>query len=264
MRYAKYVIVTVLLASIISITPNIAFSEHFSVLSVQTDRSTYGVGDTVVINGTVTKVEEGAPVTLQVFNPRNVMYTIDQAMLNEDRTFSTSIKIGGKLGISGTYTVKATYTGLSAQDTFEFSTTTPAPIRIGGFEVKASLSNGNVDKIAVDQPFRSLIVRVSTDMGDGALTITLPRDVLDAKLGDMDDEFIVLVDNDETEFKETSTTAASRTLSIPVPAGTSEIEIIGTSVIPEFGIIAALVLAIAVGAIIVVSRKNQILSILPR
>jgi predicted secreted protein with PEFG-CTERM motif len=49
-----------------------------------------------------------------------------------------------------------------------------------------------------------------------------------------------------------------------VPAGTEDIEIIGTCVIPEFGVIAALVLAAAVGAIVVVSRKNQILKVLPR
>jgi predicted secreted protein with PEFG-CTERM motif len=35
-------------------------------------------------------------------------------------------------------------------------------------------------------------------------------------------------------------------------------------VIPEFGVLAALVLAAAVGAIIVMSRKSQIPKILPR
>jgi predicted secreted protein with PEFG-CTERM motif len=48
-----------------------------------------------------------------------------------------------------------------------------------------------------------------------------------------------------------------------VPGGTEEIEIIGTQVIPEFGILAALVLAAAVGAIVVLSRRTQMLKLLP-
>ena len=46
-------------------------------------------------------------------------------------------------------------------------------------------------------------------------------------------------------------------------AGAEEIQIIGTHVIPEFGAIAALILAVAIISIIAVSAKSR-LSIMPR
>jgi predicted secreted protein with PEFG-CTERM motif len=52
-------------------------------------------------------------------------------------------------------------------------------------------------------------------------------------------------------------------LTINFPDGAEEIEIIGTYVVPEFGTIAALVLAIAIISIIAVSAKTR-LSILPK
>jgi predicted secreted protein with PEFG-CTERM motif len=47
------------------------------------------------------------------------------------------------------------------------------------------------------------------------------------------------------------------------PAGAETIEIIGTYVIPEFGTIAAMILAVAIISIIAISAKSR-LSIIPR
>lgn len=275
MRYAKYAIVAVIFASLVAIAPNFAYSQA-GTLTVKVDKTSYAMGETITISGTVPAVLEGVPVAIQVFNPRNTMYTIDQVTPNADGTYSTTIKVGGKLGIDGIYTVKATYSGQSVNATFEFKGgggVMPGTIRVefqgNVFNVKASLSNGSITKIEVDPEFTSLIITVKTSATeDGTLDITLPRELIDARTGQGhtgdDDKFIVLVDGNESDkANETATTATERSLSIPVPAGTEEIEIIGTVVIPEFGILAAFVLAAAVGAIIVVSRKNQILKVLP-
>ncbi|NWJ28356.1 PEFG-CTERM sorting domain-containing protein, partial [Marine Group I thaumarchaeote] len=53
------------------------------------------------------------------------------------------------------------------------------------------------------------------------------------------------------------------TVTVMFPAGTEEIEIIGTYVIPEFGTIAAMILAVAIISIIVISSKSR-LGIMPR
>ena len=74
----------------------------------------------------------------------------------------------------------------------------------------------------------------------------------------------MLVDGDEGDHTEKDVTSTSRTLVIPVPAGTEEVEIIGTQVIPEFGVIAVIVLALALSAIVVAGRKTQVLNVLPR
>ena len=72
----------------------------------------------------------------------------------------------------------------------------------------------------------------------------------------------VIVDGEEVAFEE-SKTSTDRTLIIAFPAGTDEIEIIGTFVVPEFGTIAVMIFAIAVISIIAVSAKSR-LSIMPR
>ena len=58
-------------------------------------------------------------------------------------------------------------------------------------------------------------------------------------------------------------TDTDRTLTIGFLAGTEQIEIIGTFVIPEFGTIAAMILAVAIISIVAISAKSR-LSIVPR
>jgi hypothetical protein len=64
--------------------------------------------------------------------------------------------------------------------------------------------------------------------------ITLPRALIDSKTGAMDDDFIILVEGDEVDYTEHHATDTERVLTIAVPAGTEEIEIVGTHVVPEF------------------------------
>ena len=82
-------------------------------------------------------------------------------------------------------------------------------------------------------PGGSLIVSINaTD--DGYVTLKIPRTVADAKGGNVDLEYFVLVDGEESDFEESRTDNA-RTLTIDFVADTEEIEIIGTFVVPEFG-----------------------------
>lgn len=61
-----------------------------------------------------------------------------------------------------------------------------------------------------------------------------PRELIDAKKNDKDDQFIVLVDGQKAEFNEVAANQTERTLRIDVLAQTKKVEIIGTHVIPEF------------------------------
>ena len=67
-------------------------------------------------------------------------------------------------------------------------------------------------------------------------------------------DFFVLVDGEEID----SATYENKILAIPYTAGVEKIEVYGSYVIPEFGTIAIIVLAVAVVSIIVLSRKNSI------
>ena len=61
---------------------------------------------------------------------------------------------------------------------------------------------------------------------DGSMQITLPRNLIDSKINNADDDFFVLLDGTETEYQETKTESV-RTLNFSIPAKTDVVEIIG-------------------------------------
>ena len=129
------------------------------------------------------------------------------------------------------------------------------------FRADSSITGGKVVSITPDTQVNSVIVAIDATE-NGILTVTFPREVMDATINGEDDEFFVLVDGEEVDFEEKKT-SKDRTLMIQFPAGSEEIEIIGTFVVPEFGTIAIMILAVAIISIIVVSAKSRI-NIIPR
>jgi predicted secreted protein with PEFG-CTERM motif len=122
--------------------------------------------------------------------------------------------------------------------------------------ISYEITNGKIINVIPDMDAVSLLVYIeSTD--DGSITLTIPRSVLDATISNGDDEFFVLVDGEEVDFEEIIT-STDRTLTINFLAGSEQIEIIGTFVIPEFGTIAAMILAVAIISIIAISSKSRL------
>ena len=235
-------------------------------ITVTTDKTTYNDGDTVTISGSTHDYISDTPITVRIISPIGNLVKVAQVDLGSDRTFSTPIMATGTLWqAAGAYTVKVQYGGpeRTAETTFQFAGSSGGSggnainVVVDGntIPVKYSITNGKVLGIKADTQSKSLIVSIQTT-GDGVLTVTLPRGLIDAKVNGQDDKYYVLSDGQEADFQETSTTTTDRTLSIPFTDGTEEIEIIGTWIIPEFGQIAALVLAIAIISIIAVSAKT--------
>ena len=117
--------------------------------------------------------------------------------------------------------------------------------------VPYSITGGVVTGTSVNTDDNSLIVMINASE-DGTLTLTPSKKVLDGA-------FMVLVDGEEWDDVEWD----GNKISVMFFAGTEKIEIIGTFVVPEFGAIAALILAVAIISIIAVSAKSR-LSIMPR
>ncbi len=266
---------TLLAVLIAGIGSGSAFAQIEVPIVVTTDKESYGDGDTIVISGEVRELLSGYPITLQVIAANGNIVTIEQLDVGADKTFSISITGGGPLWRStGDYTVKVLYGTESRTDetTFQFGGpgggTTPGPsgptVKVDrtDFVLSYEITGGSVLSVTPDDDANSLIIAIETT-SDGVLTITLPRELIDSLDADgVEDEFFVLIDGEEVEFDETST-STDRTLTISFPDGAEEIEIIGSFVIPEFGTIAALILAIAIISIIAVSAKTR-LSILPK
>jgi len=263
---------------IVSIGMTPAFGQQ-NPIDVTTDKASYSEGEIIVISGEVRDVYSGTPVAIMVVSPNNSIVTIAQVTVGADKKFSTEITAGGTMKAEGTYTVSVTYGNetRSATTSFEFggvteeetveevmSKVTDSTVSVQGSVnlIGYEITGGKILSIIPDVDANSLIISIdATD--DGSLTLTIPRSVLDALFenGD-DDDFFVLVDDEEVDFDEVIS-ETDRILTIAFPAGAEQIEIIGTFVVPEFGTIAAMILAVAIISIIAISAKSR-LSIIPR
>jgi len=265
---------------IVSIGMAPAFGQIQNSIVVTTDKAAYSEGQTIVITGEVMNLYSGTPVSVIVKAPNGNLVSIAQITVGADKKFSTEVTAGGALMKAiGAYTVTVQYgsENRSATATFEFggssTVTPPTPVDNTGITdttisvqgssdlVGYEITGGKLLSVMPDVDANSLIISVDASE-DGSLTLTIPRSVLDATINGGDDEFFVLVDGEEVDFDET-TSSTSRTLTIPFQAGAEEIEIIGTFVVPEFGTIAAMILAVAIVSIIAISAKSR-LSIMPR
>jgi predicted secreted protein with PEFG-CTERM motif len=123
--------------------------------------------------------------------------------------------------------------------------------------VSYTITGGTVQSIIPNVDSNSLIISLdATD--DGMITLTLPREVIDSKFSDNgDDSFFILLDGEEVLFDETIN-ESDRIITLSFVAGSEQIEIIGTFVIPEFGTIAAMILAVAIISIIAISAKSRL------
>ena len=253
-----------------------AFGQIQSSIVVTTDKSSYSEGDTILVTGEV-KDLYGVPVAIMITSSNGSVVGIAQVSIGADKKFSAEFTAGGTMKQEGTYTVTAQYgnENRTAESTFEFGGSTVTPpteknsrvtdttVSVQGSSdlIGYEITGGKLLSIMPDVDANSLIVSIdATD--DGSLTLTIPRSVLDATMNGEDDDFFVLIDGEEVDFEET-TSSTDRTLTITFPAGAEEIEIIGTFVVPEFGTIAAMILAVAIISIIAISAKSR-LSIIPR
>lgn len=150
--------------------------------------------------------------------------------------------------------VKALIGKLEHQEGYQAPLKGPIKIQGTDIELTYAIAGGMITQVIPDIEAQSLMLQIDS-ISNGTLVIKLPREAIDAKFGEEDDDFFVLIDGVESDFDETRT-GVERTLSIEYPEGTEEIEIIGTYVIPEFGGIAILILMVSVFSVIFVSRNK--------
>ncbi|HIE46278.1 MAG TPA: hypothetical protein EYP96_00590, partial [Nitrosopumilus sp.] len=97
------------------------------------------------------------------------------------------------------------------------------------FDVDYTTTGLTISNTQLDLDFISLIISVDVTDSPGILDVTLDRSFFDSTFNGEDDAFIILADGDESKFTEIQTTLNNRILSIELPFGTEEIEIIGSS-----------------------------------
>jgi len=264
----------VLLMAVMAVGSMGAASQAFAgtpPLDIEVDGDTFDHDSTIVVDGQIGNMRAGAPVTLIVSGSTGVV-TIEQVTPSSDGSFSFSINTASPLmKYDGEYKIKATYGDRNVNDvvyvTLEGGVVREAIVETHdddhqGYEaadftneLNYNISGGSVESVTATND-DSLLITIH-DAEDGSeLTITLPDDIITPF---NDGSFFVLVNGEESDDAEQN----GNTVTIPFDANTTEIEIVGTHVVPEFGTIAMIILAVAIVSIIAVSAKSR-LSIMPR
>ncbi len=235
-------------------------------ISVWTDKTEYGHNDMIKVTGQVANVASGFPVTVSVVSPLNSIVTIDQVSVAQDGSFETTLNTAGAMWkYDGTYTIKVNYGSaeksnkakveLVGGEIVEKPTTPskcgPGQIAANGQCIPFTIEGAVVKSATINTDDNSIVIKINAK-NDGTLTVTPAKTVIDGI-------FMVLVDGEEWDDVE----IVANKVTVKFLAGAEKIEIIGTYVIPEFGTIAAMILAVAIISIIAVSAKSR-LSIIPR
>jgi len=247
-------------------------------ITLTADNTAYQEGDVITITGSIEKVIPGMPVTLQIFFEKNLIQ-VSQVKVSQDGKFTDTFTAAGpQWQNEGTVTINADYGGESTELNIEFFKNTSGEftsnyeVKIpegGTFDVPYTMKGGIISSMNLNQKNLSLVINIATS-SDGNLNINLPRDGIDSVNNNGQDiDFIVLMYEGnsvipiQTDFKKAESGDEFRSIDIPVKDGDTKIEIVGTHVVPEFGTMAMIVLAVAIVSIIAVSAKSR-LSIMPK
>ena len=254
-----------------------------TVITIETDKDIYDHASTIILTGNVDPVDlRGSEVTIMCKSPGGMgVCGIYQLSVNSDGNFSVSINTATFLmKKDGIYEFQANYSGLAdatvsveltnAIETSETGTAVIGTAVTGTGEAGTDevsfykLASGQIEYDITCNASPAFFANADDDSivilldatDDGILTITLHDELI--KPFD-DGTFAVIVNNQVMQ----DFTQIGNTLTIPCLAGTEKIEIHGSWAIPEFGVIAAMILAVAIVSIIVVTAKTR-LSIVPR
>ena len=237
-------------------------------ITIFTNNEVFQEGDTIVISGKVQTVIGDTPITLQILRGDNLV-EIAQINVAQDGSYSHTIIAEGPLWRnSGEYIARALYgEGNLVEANFSFlesegisQVTDIFEVDAGNqgtFDIPYSINGGSLEKIEIDEGILGLRIQIDSKTA-GAITLELPREFVGAEKQNGGDEvFIILIDNLQVDYDELESNSDTRKISFVFEKGDSEIQIIGTYVIPEFGQIAILILTSGIILSIVAVRSKM-------
>jgi len=249
-------------------------------ITMETDKDVYDHSSVITVTGQTEPVDPNSEVSIQVWAPNGNLVDVAQVSVDSGGNFSAMFNTTSwdAKKTDGTYMIKAQY-GILADTTVSVEltnaieaseigtavtgttgTTVTGPsgesfYKLGVGQIEYDMTCNATPGFFANADDDSIVIYLEpTD--DGIITVTLHEEII-KPFGD--GTFVVIVDNQEMQ----DFTQVGNTLTIPCVAGTEKIEIHGSWAIPEFGVIAAMILAVAIVSIIVISAKTR-LSLVPR
>jgi len=277
--YIALVTITLLILSGTGIVSQ-TFAE--TVLTLDTDKQIYDHASTIILTGHVEPVDlRGSEVTILCKSPGGTgVCGIYQLSVNSDGDFSLSINTSTFLmKKDGVYQFQVQYSSLAdatisvelvdAIETSETETESEIGIavsgtlgestgefyRLGAGQIEYDMTCDAEPSFFANGDDDSIIIHLEPKT-DGIITLTLHEELIKPF---EDGTFVVIINNQEMQ----DFTQVGNTLTIPCTVGTEKIEIHGSWAIPEFGMMAAMILAVAIVSIIVVTAKTR-LNLVPK
>jgi len=232
-------------------------------INVTTDKITYTPADEkVIISGCVRSLEsslEGRQVLIEIIDPDSESVHSSNTTINDTCNFAFPFNINENGLAHGNYVVQASYGNQTGVTAFRFSNETNSkadgecqdPYCIYYFRlysniypIKYMLTDGRITTMFADIHAHALMV-VTNSTTDGTLSMVLPRYFIDSKNdvndGGSDRPYLVYIGNftenfgmEESKSQELTIGEEDRIVVVNYPAGTKQIEIIGTYFVPEF------------------------------
>lgn len=123
------------------------------------------------------------------------------------------------------------------------------------YPITYNITGGEISNVTAMKENSTLLIDIATN-DDGTLIFELPRNIMDSKNPQNEDEdYILFADGIQTGADQIVTNNQVRTLSVDFDNGVEQIEIAGTRIVPEFGPLSALLLAVGVLGVLAITAK---------
>lgn len=237
---------------LIMFVPLSATAQTSSGITASTDKGSYKTGDRVTITG----MDEGnalLPVTILVRNPIQNVYNVGQVGL-QDGIFVHSFVLGENTK-PGLYTVEIKHGSQNTSLQFMVSSGLIQNIPVDESAIKVrgdALGMIKYKNAQISTQDNSITIELDvTTSSDQAIMqeFEIPKVVIDAP-----ESLVIEVDENVLMCSQTETNSA-RIVNCFIPADARVLKITGTSVIPEFGLIATFMLVVGISGIIILSAK---------
>ncbi len=221
---------------------------------IWTDAKNYDHNSIITVNGFLRPENTFNPITFTVSNPIGNIVTIEQITPEPNGDFTLRLNTASALWKSdGSYIIKAQSGGenrvfktnviLTSGIIQQESRCGLSEFSVNGNCISYSITGGIISGANLDTVKKSLKINIVSEDG-GTLNINPSSNIINGI-------FMVQIDGKVWD----NTSIQGNSVTILFPEGTHEIEIIGTFVIPEFGHLAIIILAITITAMIVLNRK---------
>lgn len=211
----------------------------------------------VLVIGKISGASPHIPVKLTISDPSGKMIYSPNVQFDGDGNFKYLIKPTLPQFPLGTYTVEATHRDLEMPIQLQFEVLSTGGVSPGakcigneldvqGYCMPYSIIGASVTSVSLNPQSKSIVISLSNS-GAGSLNIKPSTSIIKGIS-------TVLVDGEETD----NVIINGDDVTIMFPEGTSEIEIIGTAVIPEFGPIAMVILGISIIGIVFMTGRYKV------